>query len=60
MKEKLVMLLLSVSICLLGVMFFERAEQQTVDTMGRSTERPVVVIDAGHGGTWYRPKKFDS
>lgn len=50
MKEKLVMLLLSVSICLLGVMFFERAEQQTVDTMGRSIERPVVVIDAGHGG----------
>ncbi len=51
MKEKIAIVLLVAGIVLLGSSFLQRAEQeQAVYTMENSKERPVVVIDAGHGG----------
>lgn len=51
MKEKAVMFLLVIGICLFGTGFFKRAEQeQAVLTSGSNTALPVIVIDAGHGG----------
>lgn len=51
MKEKAVMFLLVIGICLFGIGFLQRAEQeQTVLTSGSNTTLPVIVIDAGHGG----------
>lgn len=51
MKEKAVLLLLTIGILLFGADFFQRAEQeQAISTLGSSKSLPVVVIDAGHGG----------
>ena len=51
MKEKAVMFLLVMGICLFGTGFIKRAEQeQAILTSGSNTTLPVIVIDAGHGG----------
>lgn len=51
MKRKAVIVLLAVGIMLLGTGYVERAIQtQAVYTMTQETKKPVVVIDAGHGG----------
>lgn len=51
MKEKAVMLLLAVGICMLGTGFLQRAEQeQSISTAADSKRSSIVVIDAGHGG----------
>lgn len=49
MKGKLVISLLLVGIIWLGNTFLQRVEQ-VVATTGYESERPIIVIDAGHGG----------
>ena len=49
-----------VTICMLYL-----AGEMAVYTMGDNVAatqdgQVCIVLDAGHGGTWYRPKKFDS
>lgn len=51
MRKKAVILFLVMVILFLGSNYFQRAEEaQVLYTMGGVKQRPVVVIDAGHGG----------
>jgi len=51
MRKKAVILLLAAGIYLLGMGYFQRAEEtQTLYTTGSVNQIPVVVLDSGHGG----------
>ena len=51
MKEKIVLILMAAGIFLLGNAFFKRAgQEQSISVMENGKHRPVVVLDAGHGG----------
>lgn len=49
MRKSVALLMLLCSLCMLSV-YVERVKEQAVVMMGTEPERPVVVIDAGHGG----------